>query len=159
MHPNHALIERFYQSFSRREHAAMRACYAPAAVFTDAVFQLQGPRIGAMWHMLCESGADLEITFGEIAADDQRGRAHWEARYTFSSSGRRVHNRIDAEFEFQAGAISRHRDRFDFWRWSRMALGPAGWALGWTPLLQRQVQRTAQRRLERFVAAHPEYQG
>lgn len=159
MHPNQQLVERFYHSFSQRDHAGMRACYSPAAAFTDAVFALQGREIGAMWHMLCEGGTDLEIRFRDVRADERRGTAQWEARYTFSSSGRKVHNLIAAEFAFQDGLIVQHQDRFDFWRWSRQALGPAGWLFGWTPLLQQQVRRTARRRLDRFIAAHPEYRG
>lgn len=158
MHPNQALIERFYTCFSQRDHAGMIACYAPGIVFSDAVFELKGKAAGAMWQMLCESGKDLAVSFGGIEADGQRGKAHWEARYSFSSSGRKVHNVIEAAFTFQEGLIVEHRDHFDFWRWSRMALGPAGVLLGWTPLLRRQVQRTAQARLERFIAAHPQYQ-
>ena len=64
MHPNAQLIEQFYSSFSQRNYAAMIACYAPAIQFSDAVFTLNGKRAGAMWHMLCESGKDLEITSG-----------------------------------------------------------------------------------------------
>ena len=157
MHANTTLIERFYTAFQQRDHASMRACYAPAIVFSDPVFSLTGPRAGAMWHMLCESGQDLAITFRDITADDQRGHAHWEARYTFSASRRKVHNIIEANFVFRDGLMVEHHDVFDFWRWARMALVPAGWALGWTPFIQQQVQRTAQKRLERFVAAHPEY--
>ena len=158
MHPNRRLIENFYSSFSQRDYAGMIACYAPAVEFSDAVFTLSGKRPGAMWHMLCEAGKDLEISFRDLDADNQRGRAHWEARYTFSATGRKVHNIIDAEFVFQNGLIIQHRDHFDFWRWSRMALGPMGWALGWTPMLQKQVQRNARQRLDRFVDSHRQYQ-
>lgn len=159
MHPNHQLIEQFYTSFSQRHPAGMSACYSPEITFADAVFSLSGQRVGAMWHMLCESGHDLEISFRGIEADDQRGRAHWEARYTFSTTGRKVHNIIEAEFIFHNGLISQHRDHFNFWRWSRMALGPLGWALGWTPMVRQRVQRTALKRLEKFIAARPQYQG
>jgi hypothetical protein len=136
----------------------MIACYAPQATFVDSIFMLSGKAVGAMWHMLCSSGQDLAINFRDISADDRHGAAHWEARYTFSATGRHVHNMVDAEFDFRDGLIVRHHDRFGFWRWSRMALGPAGWLLGWTPLLHRRVQRSAQDRLARFIAAHPEYQ-
>lgn len=158
MHPNHQLLERFYQSFSRRDYAGMQACYAPAAAFQDPVFELAGPRIGAMWHMLCASGRDLAITFQVLTADERRGRARWEARYTFAATGRRVHNVVESGFAFAAGRIARQQDVFDFWRWSRQALGPAGWLLGWTPAVRTRVQRTARANLERFIAAHPEYQ-
>lgn len=158
MHSNGKLIEKFYSSFGRRDHDGMIACYAPTITFDDPVFSLQGKQVGAMWHMLCEGGSDLEITFRNIEADDQHGRAHWEARYTFASSRRKVHNIIDAEFIFLNGAIVQHRDHFNFWRWARMALGPIGLALGWTPMLQQRVQQTAQDRLDRFIASHPQYQ-
>lgn len=158
MHPHRELLERFYNSFRQRDHAGMMACYSRTAEFSDAVFSLKGKGVGAMWHMLCAGGKDLEISFRDIEADDHRGKAHWEARYTFSTTGRKVHNIINAEFAFQDGVIFRHRDNFDFWRWSRMALGPMGWLLGWTPMLQNQVQRTAEKHLERFIASHPEYQ-
>ena len=62
-------------------------------------------------------------------------------------------NRIDAEFEFDsAGLIKRHRDRFDFWAWSRQALGLPGWLLGWTPWLRNKVRATAARNLAKFMA-------
>jgi SnoaL-like domain len=157
MHPNSQRIEQFYTSFGQRDPVGMIACYTSTVEFSDAVFSLKGKQVGAMWRMLCESGKDLQITFGGIEADDQRGKAHWEAHYTFSTTGRKVHNIIDAEFVFQDGAIVRHHDQFNFWRWSRMALGPIGWALGWTPMVQKRVRRTAQERLERFIASHPEY--
>ena len=63
-------------------------------------------------------------------------------------------NRIDAEFEFdKTGLITRHRDRFDFWVWSRQALGTPGWLLGWTPLLRNKVRATAAKNLAKFMAA------
>lgn len=111
-----------------------------------------------MWHMLCEGGKDLAVTFSDVEADEATGRAHWEARYTFSTTGRKVHNIIDAWFRFKDGLIIEHRDHFDFWRWSRMALGPTGLLLGWTPLVQNRVRRTARGRLEKFIQQHPEYQ-
>ena len=161
MHPNAQTIEHFYSSFSHRDYASMISCYAPEIQFSDEVFTLSGKAAGAMWHMLCESGKDLTVTFRDIHADDAHGAhgtAHWEATYTFSASGRKVHNIIDAEFDFNSGQIVRHRDRFDFWRWSRQALGPTGLLLGWTPFVRAKVQATAARRLEKFIAAHPQYQ-
>ena len=158
MHPNESLIEKFYTAFGNRVYARMSECYAPTATFADPIFTLQGKRIGAMWHMLCESGKDLQITFSDIHADDTQGAVNWQARYTFSSTQRRVHNIIRAEFVFQDGHIVQHRDQFDFWRWSRMALGPMGVALGWTPFVHARVVKTANANLERFIAKHPEYQ-
>lgn len=155
-HPNSQLIENFYNAFARRDHAGMVACYAPDIDFADEVFTLQGKRVGAMWHMLCESGSDLQITHNNAQANDERGSAHWEARYTFAK--RPVHNILDTEFRFRDGKIIWHRDHFDFYRWARMALGPTGLLLGWTPMMKNQVQQTANARLQKFIAAHPEYE-
>jgi len=104
-----------------------------------------------MWRMLCSQAKNFELTFANVQANERTGKAHWEARYDFSATGRRVHNKIDAEFEFQDGKIIEHTDTFDFWKWSSMALGPVGFLLGWTPLLRKKVQKQARERLERFM--------
>jgi hypothetical protein len=158
MHPNEQLIETLYAAFAAKDYAAMQGCYGPAPTFADAVFTLKGKEVGAMWHMLCEGGSDLTLTHRDVHADDAAGRAHWEARYTFGSTGRQVLNSIDAEFQFQARRIANHRDRFSFWRWSSQALGPMGLLLGWTPFIRNKVRATARARLDKFIRAHPEYQ-
>lgn len=153
MHPHEELIARFYEAFRRRDADSMTACYHPDIQFSDDVFpDLRGPRATAMWQMLCQGARDLEITYGNVRADDAVGQAHWEAKYTFSATGRRVHNRIDAQFEFRDGLMFRHRDRFGFWRWSAQALGPAGVLLGWSSLLRQKVRNQAGQRLEAFAA-------
>ena len=152
-----ATIERFYAAFARLDGEAMQACYAPEARFDDEAFSLQGAaRVGGMWRMLCEAVKSnpkaREIWRLEVSAITERS-AHWEAHYLFSATGRQVHNVIDASFEFDAaGLITRHQDRFDFWRWSRQALGAPGLLLGWTPLLRNKVRAQAGKNLERFLA-------
>jgi ketosteroid isomerase-like protein len=154
MNPNERLIRDFYTAFQKRDAAAMAACYHPDVRFSDPVFpDLRGARASGMWHMLCERGADLAIEFSDVTADDRRGSAHWDARYTYSGTGRKVLNRIDASFEFEAGKIVRHTDRFDLYRWARQALGPVGLLLGWTPMVQNKIRRTAAVALDRHLAA------
>jgi ketosteroid isomerase-like protein len=154
MHPHEELIESFYTSFQKLDAEAMARCYHPDIRFSDPVFPaLSKSEVGAMWRMLCAQAKNFELTFAGVQANEQSGRAHWEARYDFSATGRRVHNKIDAEFEFQDGKIIRHTDSFGFWKWSRMALGPAGLLLGWTPLVRRKVQRQARERLSKFMNA------
>lgn len=154
-HPNAQLLETFYTAFQRRDAEAMVACYAPEIWFSDPVFRdLRGPRAGAMWRMLAERASSLEITFSGISADDRTGRAHWEARYLFSATGRNVHNIIDATFEFRDGKITRHADVFDLWRWSSQALGMKGKLLGWSPLVKNAIHKTATKGLEAYEAKH-----
>jgi hypothetical protein len=157
MNPYEARVAAFYAAFRELDAASMKAAYAPEARFHDPVFRLAGrDEIGAMWAMLAEAtarqGRDVwRLDFSDITADASHGRAHWEARYRFSSTGRMVHNIIEASFSFDAsGLIVTHRDRFDFWRWSRQALGPAGAALGWTPWLRHKVQRQAAANLKAY---------
>ncbi len=155
MHANARLIESFYAAFARRDATAMTACYAPDARFHDPVFDLNGAEIGAMWAMLCARGKDLTLEWRDVAADDAAGSAHWEPRYTFSATGRQVHNVIDSKFAFRAGLIVEQVDRFDLWRWSRMALGAKGTLLGWTPLVRRAVQVQARKGLVAWMARDP----
>lgn len=154
---NREIIVAFYSAFAAKDYAGMIACYHPEVKFADPVFKLSGKEAGAMWHMLCESGRDLRVVHSYVQANETTASAHWEAWYTFST-GRKVHNIIEATFRFQDGLIIEHQDRFNFWRWSRMALGPMGLLLGWTPLVRNKVQATASQRLTRFIQAHPEYQ-
>jgi ketosteroid isomerase-like protein len=152
MHPHGSLINRFYEAFSRRDVQAMIACYHPEIAFSDPVFpELHGDHARAMWQMLCERGKDLRIEFNQVDADERQGRAHWEAWYTFTATGRRVHNRIDARFDFRDGRISRHSDSFSFWRWASQALGPIGIVSGWAPMVQNKVRRQAAANLERYM--------
>ncbi|MDZ7715069.1 MAG: nuclear transport factor 2 family protein [Balneolaceae bacterium] len=81
----------------------MAECYHPEATFKDEVFELKGKHIAAMWHMLCERGKDLELTFSDIASDKDSGSAHLEATYTFTQTGRKVHNVLEASFRFKDG--------------------------------------------------------
>lgn len=152
MHPNEALIARFYEAFQRRDAATMGACYHRDVQFSDEIFpELHGDQARAMWTMLCERGKDLTVEHSQVHADNATGRAHWDAWYTFSGTGRRVHNAIRAEFEFRDGLIIRHRDRFSFWRWGQQALGPAGLLLGWSGFLRRRVQSQAARSLREWA--------
>jgi ketosteroid isomerase-like protein len=157
------LLKRFYAAFATLDAHAMQSCYTADARFQDPVFALQGrEQIGTMWQMLCETIRQrgqavwrLETRDVEAAAD--RGSAHWEARYRFGAAGRKVHHVVESHFTFEDGLIATQDDSFDFWRWSRQALGPTGVALGWTGFLHDKVRResTAKlvRRLQRQAAA------
>lgn len=152
-HPNAQLIETFYTSFKHRNADGMVACYADDIWFSDPVFKdLRGARAGAMWRMLAERATTLELTFCDIAADDTTGRAHWEARYVFAATGRKVHNIIEARFELRDGKITRHADTFDLWRWAGMALGAKGKLLGWSSPVKNAIHHTAMTGLDAFEA-------
>lgn len=155
-HPNQELIDRFYAAFAERDGAAMTALYTADAQFSDPVFSdLQGDEPGAMWRMLAGRATDLRIELVERSADDEAGSARWLADYTFSQTGRPVHNDVRASFRFQNGLIAEHRDSFDFHKWSRQALGTRGLLLGWTPLLRSAVRRRSRQALDEFMAAEP----
>jgi ketosteroid isomerase-like protein len=156
MNANEQLIQHFYRSFQQRDAGGMVACYGPDVRFSDPVFtDLRGPRAGAMWQMLCARGKDLKIEFRDVRADERAGSAHWDAWYSFSATGRKVHNSIDATFAFAHGRIVQHTDRFDLHRWAGQALGPVGTLLGWTPLLQNKIRAMAAKGLDDYLAKNP----
>ncbi len=152
-HPNADLITKFYTSFQNRNSQGMVDCYHKDIAFSDPAFpELKGWEAGAMWIMLVDrGGADLSITFDSVDADDKTGRAHWEAKYTFGKDKRPIHNKIDATFEFKDGKIIKHTDRFNFWRWSSMALGLPGLLMGWTPGVKAKVQKEAGTGLQMYI--------
>lgn len=152
MNANEKIIQDFYTAFQARDGEKMASFYHADALFSDPAFgSLHGREIGMMWKMLCLRGKDLVVTFDHVQADDQHGSVHWEARYSFSSTGRVVHNVIDASFLFMEGKILEHHDHFNLWRWSSMALGPTGLLLGWTPLVRGRIRKQARDGLAAFM--------
>jgi ketosteroid isomerase-like protein len=151
---NKALIARFYTAFAERDGAAMAACYVRDAHFSDPVFtDLVGPEPGAMWRMLTSRGEDLEVELVDHAASEDSGTAHWIATYTFTQTGRHVVNDVHAHFRFRDGLISDHMDDFNFYKWSKQALGTPGLLLGWTPIIHGAVKKKARAGLDEFLAA------
>jgi len=152
MHPNQEKLKQFYSAFNEKHAEAMAAFYHPDAVFNDPVFQnLKGAEIGMMWKMLCLQSTSLEIRAENIQADEESGQADWTASYAFGKSHRKVHNRIHAEFKFKNGQIIQHIDHFDFWKWSRMALGPLGFLMGWNSVVKVNIQKQARVNLTKFI--------
>ena len=150
-HPNTSVIQGRYTALAAKDGAAMGACYADDARFSDPAFQnLDAAGVRTMWAMLCSRATDLTVELSGVEADNTHGKARWVATYTFSKTGRQVRNVINAEFEFRNGLIVRHTDRFDLWRWAGMALGLKGLLLGWTPLVQNAIRKEAMRGLEAF---------
>lgn len=156
---NAQVIKNFYQAFQNKDWEAMQKCYHHEVHFSDPVFpHLHGQQAKAMWHMLVAASTDLKITFSNVTAHNDRGSCHWEAEYTFSKTGRLVHNAIKAEFEFKDGRIIRHTDSFDLWKWSKMALGISGILLGWSPFMKQKIRTMAGQNLHNFIAKNTSYQ-
>ncbi|OGB52632.1 MAG: ketosteroid isomerase [Burkholderiales bacterium RIFOXYD12_FULL_59_19] len=162
MNANEHTLTRFYTAFAALDADTMASCYAANATFEDPAFSLKGRReISGMWHMLCaatlaKNREDWRLEFRDVRADHSSGHVHWEAHYRFSVSNRLVHNRIEADFTFTPdGLIASHTDRFDFWRWSRQALGLGGWVLGWAPFFQKQVRLQTHAALNKYLGSQP----
>ena len=152
------IVTKFYTAFQKKDWKSMQACYHDEVHFSDPVFpSLKGKQAKAMWHMLALAGKDLTLNFKNAAAHGDTGSCDWEAFYSFSRTGRKVHNVIHATFEFKEGKIIRHKDDFNFWRWSGMALGTIGKLMGWTPFIHSKVKATAAQNLSKFINEHPEY--
>ena len=154
MNTERACLDRLYAGFRDRDYSAVRSCYHPDVHFVDEVFDLRGAAVPGMWHMLLDRGTDLTFTVNLTQAPQRTRR---EPVYTFSATGRPVHNVIDSTFEFEGGQILRQQDQFNFHRWAGMALGPMGTLLGWTPWLRAKVSRGANEKLRAFLDSHPDY--
>jgi hypothetical protein len=150
---NLATIERLYGAMHAKDAETMAGCYAPGATFSDPVFGgLTDGEPQDMWRMLVGRSRDMTVELVEREADgDMWGHARWIARYTFGQTGRRVVNDVRSELRFDgAGLITAQTDTFDFWRWSRQALGAPGVLLGWTPVLRASVRDKARAGLAAF---------
>ena len=147
-------ISTFYTSFQNRDADAMVACYHDEIIFEDPAFGvLKGERAKTMWRMLCESqkGKAFKLEFSGIQVEGNSGFALWEAQYTFSKTGRHVHNKIDAKFQFEDGLIIKHDDRFNLHEWAKQALGFQGWLLGGTGFFQKKLQQQTNEMLRKYI--------
>jgi hypothetical protein len=151
---NEATIHKLYEGLGTHDGEAMASCYAQDAHFSDPVFpELTGSQAGDMWRMLTSRATDLSVELPEAKADAEAGAANWIATYTFGATGRNVVNNVRSDFRFdESGLITEQHDDFPFWKWSRQALGPAGLALGWSPMLRSKVRSNAATELARFRA-------
>ncbi|EAQ63302.1 hypothetical protein MED121_00110 [Marinomonas sp. MED121] len=157
MSSEEATLNTFYQAFQKLDYKTMASCYHKDAEFGDEVFDLQNKEIHAMWHMLCEKAKDFKLTY-VISQNGSQPIVTWQANYTFSQTGRSVENIITASFKFKDGKIINHKDSFDFWRWSRQALGMSGLLLGWSAVFKNKVKSTAKMRLDKFIERQEQYQ-
>ncbi|MTE25840.1 nuclear transport factor 2 family protein [Winogradskyella ouciana] len=148
------LIETFYKAFNNLDASTMCSCYHEDIVFEDPAFgRLEGERAKAMWQMLCESQKDknFKVEVSNINSNDTEGSAHWEAYYIFSKSGRKVHNKIDAQFEFKDGLIINHIDHFNLHKWARQALGFKGLVIGRTRYFKNKLKAQTNRLLDKYI--------
>lgn len=154
---NEATIDRLYAAMNAGDGDAMAACYTADATFEDPAFgHLEDGRGQAMWRMLCSrasDGGNLKVQVVDRKAEPGgTGTAHWLADYTFTDTGRPVHNDVKASFVFRDGLIAAHRDVFDLRVWGGQALGTVPGLLGYTPVLGLMVRRKANAGLDAFLA-------
>lgn len=149
------VIESFYQAFADKDAEKMVSFYSDDISFEDPAFgQLNGERAKNMWRMLIESqkGKNFDVQFSNVMEDQNTGSAHWEAKYTFSQTGRDVHNKIKAEFVIRNGKIVKHVDSFSMHKWASQAMGIKGWLLGGTSFFRGKLNSTTNKLLDKWEA-------
>ncbi|WP_109301955.1 nuclear transport factor 2 family protein [Aquimarina sp. AU474] len=148
------VIETFYTALNNRDAQTMASCYHDDIVFEDPGFgKLHGDRAKAMWQMLCKNAKNFKVEFSNIEVNEHTGSAHWEAWYTFSQTGRSVHNKIDAQFEFKDDKIIKHTDHFNLHRWASQAMGFKGKLLGGTGFFKKKLIQKTNHLLDKFMSS------
>jgi len=147
-----AVAERFYEAFMVRDFYTMGLLYANHAAFSDPIFpRLSAKGVRLMWQMLLTEAEDLAIDVKVLEDSPERARVQWVAHYAFPPTKRVVVNRVQTDMRIAAGKIVQQVDQFSFWRWAGQALGPRGWMLGWTPMVQNKVRAKAAESLSEFA--------
>jgi len=151
INPMKGLIEKFYTAFQNKDAEIMISCYHDDIIFCDPAFgEINGDDAKAMWRMLCRNASDLKVEFSDINASLKKGSAHWEAWYTFSKTGRRVHNVVSAEFDFKDSKIIKHIDSFNLHKWATQAFGLKGRLLGGTNFFKNKLNQQTNKALKQF---------
>ncbi len=149
------LIETFYTGLSELNADKMISCYHKDVLFEDPGFgKLKGDRAKSMWRMLCKNAKNFKVEYSRVEANQHNGKANWEAWYTFSKTGRPVHNIIDAQFEFKDGKIIKHTDHFNIHKWASQAMGWKGKLLGGTGFFRKKLVEQTNKMLDKFIASN-----
>ena len=148
-----SVAEAFYSAFARRDGEAMAQLYAPDATFSDPAFPgLRGAEVGSMWKMLTTRGKDTRIEYKVVEVKGDVVIVDWQAWYTFSGTGKAVHNIIRGELTVKDGKIVAHVDQCDLYRWMSQAMGIKGKLLGWLPPVQKALQAKARQGLVEYMS-------
>ncbi|NRR90792.1 nuclear transport factor 2 family protein [Winogradskyella undariae] len=148
------ILETFYTALNNCDGPTMASCYHDDVVFKDPTFGiLEGERAKAMWLMLCgsQNGDNFSVEFSKIETTENNGSAHWEAKYVFSKTGRKVHNKVDASFEFKDGLIIKHTDEFNLHKWAKQAMGIKGLLFGGMKFFKNKVQVQTNSALDAYI--------
>lgn len=151
------VIHQFYSAFQNLDAEEMSKCYHKEIHFRDPAFgDLHGESASNMWRMLLASqkGKDFKVTFSDVDCTETEGSAKWEAFYTFSKTGRQVHNKISAQFKIKDGLIVEHFDDFNLHQWSRQAMGISGLMIGWSGFFKKKLQVQTRSLLKKFESKH-----
>lgn len=142
------IIEQFYTAFQKLDAEKMVLFYHDDIVFTDPAFgTLYGDDAKNMWRMICARAKNFSLEYNQVTDTS----AHWETTYTFSATGNKVINKIDATFEFKEGKISKHTDVFNIHQWASQAMGIKGKLLGGTKFFKKKLNKQTNQFLEKYV--------
>ena len=149
------IIETFYQAFAVLDAETMTSCYHNDITFNDPAFgTLKGEKAKNMWRMICQGqkGKNFIVEVSNIKSNSrkQTGSAHWEAHYVFSQTGKKVHNIIEAKFEFRNGKIIKHIDTFNIHTWAKQAIGFKGYIFGGTHFFKKKLNAQTNQLLKEF---------
>ena len=149
---NDELIQRFYGAFARHDGDAMAACYAPDAHFSDPVFtDLRGEEPGAMWRMLTGRAEDLEVTAGRARGRGRPRHAPTGSPTTRSAPGARSTTTSTPSSASRTASSRSTATRSRSTRGRGRRWGPAGLALGWTPIVRARSSSEARAGLDEFL--------
>jgi len=145
------IITNFYSAFQQLDVEKMLSYYHDDIEFTDPAFgTLKGNDAKNMWRMICGRAKDFSLEYNTVTENS----AHWNATYTFSATGNKVNNNIDATFEFKDGKISKHVDVFNLHKWASQALGIKGWLIGGTSFFQKKLHKQTSSFLVAYTKKH-----
>ncbi len=147
------IIEEFYDAFYNLDADRMVKCYHKDIIFEDPAFGiLKGEKAKNMWRMICNSqkGKGFKITYNVQPFELNNAKAYWEAFYTFSQTGRKVHNIISASFVLKDGLIIKHTDNFNLHKWAKQALGLKGFLLGKTKFFKKKLNQQTNKLLNEY---------
>ncbi len=147
-----AAIQRFIDSLSRRDVAALQAGYHAQASLSDPLHpDLRGPQVGCLWRWRLHRCEGWDVRALTWAGDERKARLRWQVDWRLRERGGRGRTTIDTTFTFWDDLIVRQVDEYPVWPQLGRCQGLTGWALGWLPAWQGRSRRVLAGRLAEFA--------
>ncbi|WP_342269364.1 nuclear transport factor 2 family protein [Spiroplasma endosymbiont of Aspidapion aeneum] len=149
------IINEFYSAFKKGDYQKMNSLYGEDIIFNDSIFKdLDYLQVTSMWEMLLSKKEEskFSIEYEVLLDHNDEYYVMWSAHYLFGPKRRKVSNIVKSEMVIKDKKIALHTDVFDFYKWSKQAIGIASILFGKRKFFHNKICSVANKNLMNYIS-------